>query len=358
MSRFLLVDIGAGTMDVLYCDDTAGLTYKAVVKSPVLAVAEVLRALPGDLLVEGVEMGGGSVAAALKERARQAAVVMTASAAATVHHDLQRVRAAGIRVIADDELPAVAAEGPWQRMTLGDLDPDRLRKIVTGFGVPFEFDVVGVCAQDHGVAPPGVSHLDYRHRLFREALAREPAPHSLLYPAGAVPETMNRLRALAQSARQLPTAEAYVMDSGMAAILGASLDAQARERDPILVLDVATSHTVGAAVEDSEIAGFFEYHTADITCERLDRLLVALADGRLNHRQVLSEGGHGAFIRRAVGFERVALILATGPRRGLVRSSRLPVVYGAPGGDNMMTGTVGLLEAIVRRKGLAPRDYI
>jgi hypothetical protein len=28
--------------------------------------------------------------------------------------------------------------------------------------------------------------------------------------------------------------------------------------------------------------------------------------------------------------------------------------YGAPLGDNMMTGTAGLLEAIRRRKGLAP----
>ncbi len=358
MSRFLMVDIGAGTMDVLYRDDDARLTYKAVVKSPVPAVAEALRALPGDLLVDGVEMGGGSVAAALKERARQAAVVMTASAAATVHHDRRRVEAAGIRVIADAELPVVAARGTWRRLTLGDLDPDRLRRIVTGFGVPFEFDIVGVCAQDHGVAPAGVSHLDYRHRLFREALERRPTPHGLLHPAADVPRTMNRLRALADSACRLPAAEAYVMDSGMAAILGASRDVQARGRDPILVLDVATSHTVGAALEGGEIAGFFEYHTADLTCERLDRLMVDLAEGRLRHGQVLAEGGHGAYTRRAVGFDRVALILATGPRRSLLRTSRLPVVWGAPGGDNMMTGTVGLLEAVGRRKGLPPRDHL
>jgi uncharacterized protein (DUF1786 family) len=148
------------------------------------------------------------------------------------------------------------------------------------------------------------------------------------------------------------------MDSGMAAILGASLDVQARGRDPILVLDVATSHTVGAALEGGEIAGFFEYHTADLTCERLDRLMVDLAEGRLRHGQVLAEGGHGAYTRRAVGFDRVALILATGPRRSLLRTSRLPVVWGAPGGDNMMTGTVGLLEAVGRRKGLPPREHL
>jgi uncharacterized protein (DUF1786 family) len=37
------------------------------------------------------------------------------------------------------------------------------------------------------------------------------------------------------------------MDSGMAAILGASMDVLAVEQKRILVLDIATSHTVGAA---------------------------------------------------------------------------------------------------------------
>lgn len=36
MSKFLMLDIGAGTMDVLYYDIDSGLHYKAVVKSPVM----------------------------------------------------------------------------------------------------------------------------------------------------------------------------------------------------------------------------------------------------------------------------------------------------------------------------------
>jgi hypothetical protein len=31
---------------------------------------------------------------------------------------------------------------------------------------------------------------------------------------------------------------------------------------------------------------------------------------------------------------------------------------GAPWGDNMMTGTVGLLEALRRRKGLSAMTYV
>ena len=59
MSRFLIVDIGAGTMDILYFDDLAPQHYKAVARSPILSLAEKAEAIPGRLLVTGCEMGGG-----------------------------------------------------------------------------------------------------------------------------------------------------------------------------------------------------------------------------------------------------------------------------------------------------------
>ena len=46
----------------------------------------------------------------------------------------------------------------------------------------------------------------------------------------------------------------------------------------------------------------------------------------------------------------------TKPR--LVEASRLPITFGAPWGDNMMTGTVGLLEALRRYKGLEAIVYL
>jgi uncharacterized protein (DUF1786 family) len=169
---------------------------------------------------------------------------------------------------------------------------------------------------------------------------------------------MNRLRSIAKSAAAISTEEIYVMDSGMAAILGGSMDIPARKRDPIVILDVATSHTVGAAMTGDEIAGFFEYHTHDITLKRLDDLIVALCEGNLEHRRVLAEGGHGAYLRKAVGFQNVDITIATGPKRRLVEPSKLKITFGAPWGDNMMTGTVGLLEALRRRKVLEPIDYL
>jgi len=127
------------------------------------------------------------------------------------------------------------------------------------------------------------------------------------------------------------------MDSGLAAILGASLDPRAREKNKVLVLDVATSHTVGATLEGGQVAGFFEYHTQDITVEKLDSLIRDLAEGNLVHEKILEEGGHGAYIRKAIGLRSVEIIVATGPKRRMVEKSRFPMVFGSPLGDNMMT---------------------
>jgi len=349
MSRFLLVDIGAGTMDILYYDETVQQPYKAVVRSPLLAVADRIQNSTGNLLLTGVEMGGGAIAGLLRRRTQGNDVVISVSAAATLNHDLEKVAAWGLQVVDDSTAEGLKSDDTYTHIRLADLDLDRLKTIISGFGVPFDFDYVGLCAQDHGAAPPGVSHLDYRHNLFTELLDEDPRPHVLLYERREVPETMNRLKSIAETAAAMPTRNVYVMDSGMAAILGASLDHSALGKERIVVLDVATSHTVGAALLAGEIAGFFEYHTSDVTPGRLASLVKDLADGRLRHREVLAEGGHGAYTRRALGYEDVEVIIATGPKRSTVATASLDLVWGAPMGDNMMTGTAGLLEAIRRR---------
>lgn len=354
MDRFLLIDIGAGTMDLLCIDRTADLHYKLVAKSPVVSLAETVDRCPGNLLITGVEMGGGRFSQSLKKRAQNARVVMTESASATVHHDLEKVRSFGIEIVDDATTEDYLQRKDFSTINAGDLDIGHLENLVTALGVFFEFDAVGVCAQDHGMPPDGVSHLDFRHHIFKAALDKNPLPEALLYRWDEVPAVFNRLNALAQTARRLPADAVYVMDSGMAAILGASLDSRARDKQHIVGIDVATSHTVCAALEHGRLAGFFEYHTNDMTPAHLESLVPALADGKINHAQILKAGGHGAYLRDAFGYHNVQIIIVTGPRRDLVRASKLPLVLGAPMGDNMMTGTAGLLEAICRRNGLEP----
>jgi uncharacterized protein (DUF1786 family) len=328
------------------------------VKSPVRYLAEKAAELSGNLLISGTEMGGGPITTVLKERAKMVEVVMSASAAASLHHNPARVRSWGIDIVEDTKIDDLRRQENYAHLVLGDLEVERLRGIVEGFGVSFRFDAVAICAQDHGVPPAGISHLDYRHNIFQSRLQEKPYPHILLYRKDEIPRAMNRLSSIAQTAGSIPTEEIYVMDSGMAAILGGSMDVLARNKKRVIILDVATSHTVAAALSGDEIAGFFEYHTSDITLDRLEDLLVELCDGKIEHGRILAEGGHGAYLRTTLGFQDVDVIIATGPKRRLVEPSKFPIAFGAPLGDNMMTGTVGLLEALRLRKGIEPISYI
>ncbi len=352
MAKYLLVDVGAGTQDILWFDDEISLHYKAVVKSPVRKVAEKAAALPqGEpLFVSGGEMGGGPITAVLRERAKKSKVWITEKASSTLHHDKSRVCDMGLEIVANDFVP----QGDCLQLKLADIDRDELAKVVSSFGVEFKFDVLAFCAQDHGVAPSGQSHLIYRYDTFTEQLRKEPYPHKLLFSHDEIDETWNRLRYMAASGKTLPADEVYVMDSGMAAILGATMDKSLKETKARAVLDVATSHTVGAIFDGDELAGYFEVHTKDLDVAQLDELLPALANGEITHEDVLASGGHGAWCRKSVGFENIKSVVATGPQRRRINSSKLPLFWGAPLGDNMMTGTAGLLEAVRRRKGLGP----
>ncbi len=357
MKNILAIDIGAGTMDIMCYVPEEKMHYKAVVKSPVRTMAADINATSGDLLVTGAEMGGGPVTDALRLRTRSATVMATSSAAATLHHHPSRVEAMGIRIVDDDRVEAMGRQPNYTRVELKDIDPVRIEQIVEGFGLPYEFDAVAVCAQDHGVAPPGVSHLDFRHQLFKERLDRAPYPHTLLYPADKLPPAFNRLKSIVAAAAQLPTRAVYVMDSGMAAILGAGQDLSVQDKQVVMVLDIATSHTVAAVLNQGELWSSFEYHTHDITLPRLEQLLRDLADGNLDHTRILAEGGHGAYLRKAPGFDKIEAIVATGPKRRLMTPSELPITWGAPWGDNMMTGCVGLMEAMVRARGQASPGF-
>jgi uncharacterized protein (DUF1786 family) len=348
MARWLMLDIGAGTLDLLVVDGEDGQSYKAVAKSPIRTVAEEIEATPGPLAVTGGEMGGGRITALLKERAATDKVVIAESAAATLHHDSERVAAWGLEIVSDADARLAAETKEMDHIHLADVQPQRIESIVTALGVPFEFQALAVCAQDHGVAPPGVSHLDYRHNLYAEALTRTPQPHTLLHRGEEVPESFNRLKTIAASAAKLPTEAVYVMDSGMAAITGAAQDRHAAEAG-CLVLDIATSHTVGASLRGEEVLGIFEYHTHDVTVAVLDDLLAGLAAGTLSHEAILAQGGHGAFIREALERYLDGPIIITGPKRRLARDSSFDLIWGAPWGDNMMTGTVGLYTALARR---------
>jgi len=166
--KILLIDVGAGTMDLLYFDTGPMIQYKAVVKSPVITVAEKLNKMDGNILITGVEMGGGSMSTILSEKTVKNEVIISRSASVTVNHDMEKVRSTGAIVVEDEEAERIRKSGKYNHIDISDLEQERINKIVEGMGVPFSFDVIGLCAQDHGVSEPGVSHLDYRHNIFKQ----------------------------------------------------------------------------------------------------------------------------------------------------------------------------------------------
>ena len=129
MSTYLLIDIGAGTMDVLFFDDETGQQYKAVVASPVIAVAKQIEATPGNLVLTGVEMGGGAVTRVLKERASTASVVIADTAAATLNHNMDKVASWGLQVVSGEVAQEYADDPRYAHIVLTDLLKKKMRMI-------------------------------------------------------------------------------------------------------------------------------------------------------------------------------------------------------------------------------------
>lgn len=355
MTRFLAIDVGAGTLDVMFLDTAAEDQFKFVAKSPSRILADRIRDCRSRrILITGRQMGGGPLTGAIKAKTPRCTVMMTPSAAETIHHRTERVEKLGIRVISPRtaRLEAKRSDTSWFKS--GDIHAEDIRAMLTFMGIEPVVDFLGIAVQDHGTPRGNISSLDFRHNIFKAIIDKDPKPTSFLFDPNSIPPSLRRMRAAVLDAKGIPSGKVYVMDTGMAAILGAASDPSARGKEAIIVLDIATSHTLGALILNGEIGGFFEYHTSAITPEILKTLITGLAEGGLSHERIVSEGGHGAYSRKAVGFDKVEAILATGPRRGiLTRVGIEGIILGAPFGDNMMTGPSGLILAMAEREGVA-----
>jgi uncharacterized protein (DUF1786 family) len=355
MARFLAIDVGASTLDAMVLDTDSGDCFKFVAKSPTRALAERITASRNRrILIAGRQMGGGPITEAIKIKARQGRVMMTRSAAETIHHRQERVKKLGVILVSPKEAEREAKKPNTSQFRTGDIVAGEILTMLESMGVEPGFDYFGICVQDHGTPGGDISSIDFRHHIFKAMIDRDPRPSAFLFEAERVPPYLRRMRAAAMDAREIPSKKIYLMDTGMAAILGASGEPSVRGKRSLIVLDIASSHTLGALLLDGEIGGLFEYHTKALTPEILRSLIIDLAEGRLSHERIVSEGGHGAYTRGALPFDAVEAILATGPKRRILGQTGIGgIILGAPFGDNMMTGTAGLILAIAGREGIS-----
>ena len=333
--KFLAIDVGMGTQDILLYDSERRIEncVKMILPSQTQIIAKRINAateLKEDIVLVGETMGGGPCKLAVKRHIKAGLrVLATEKAALTFNDDLNRVKDMGVDIISEgEEIDAI-------RIEMCDVDKSALEKALSLFELEVP-DKFAVAVQDHGYSPD-MSNRAYRFEYFREIMQKGGDLDSFAYK-GNIPERFTRMKAVE---RTLPGA--LLMDTGVAAIRGALLDESAKP--PCMVVNIGNGHTLAWIVEDKRPVSIFEHHTHYMTAPRLDEFIKRLCDGRIGFQEVFDSGGHGCYIREAIGFENIGSILVTGPNRHIMKNSELDVCFAAPFGDMMLTGCFGLMDA-------------
>ncbi len=355
--RILAVDVGTGTQDILYLDTRLSPenAYKLVLPAPTLIIQRRIheatrRRVP--ILLEGQMMGGGPSAWAAEAHVRSGQpVYATPDAARSFNDDLRIVELEmGVRLVEKNELGRLPAE--TERICLGDFDIEPMRRALQQFGVRLAPDVLALAAFDHGEAPPNVSDRQFRFDALDRQIRQVRHLTRFAFAARDVPESMTRLRTLAESGREVAE-QVVVMDSAPAAVLGALLDPGAAKAEAPLVANVGNFHVLcfrlrRTAEGEHDIEGLFEHHTGLVTQGDLERLVRALAEGALTNADVFEAQGHGALVyghRKVRLGSRASPLVVVGPRRSLMQGSAIRPYFAAPFGDMMLAGAFGLIRA-------------
>jgi uncharacterized protein (DUF1786 family) len=259
----------------------------------------------------------------------------------------------GIRVVSEDEVGTMPPG--IEHIRLCDFDFDSIAVAFNSFGVTLDqLEAVAVAVFDHGNAPVGVSDRKFRFDYLDQRIREKNRLSAFAYHSDHVPERMTRLQAVVKSAHGLDV-PLVVMDTAPAAVLGATLDPQVSTQEQVLVANVGNFHTLAFRLGPGGIEGLFEHHTGFVDLEKLDALLLSLADGTIHNEDVFNDEGHGALMYTPSVFplgKGDFDVVVTGPRRGLFDPSlknagkrRLRPYFPAPYGDMMITGCYGLLAA-------------
>jgi uncharacterized protein (DUF1786 family) len=351
--QILTIDVGTGTQDIFLYDSQLDMEngLKLVLPSPTMIVYRKLQAATRRLqpvLLTGVIMGGGPSQWAAQDHLRAGLpVYATPEAARSFNDDLSAVQEMGITVVSPDEAARLGDD--VLHLELGDFYFSSIVETLESFSVSLDrLAAVGVAVFDHGDSPPGYSDRQFRFDYLDQRIQEVNRLSTFAYPSQDVPAIMTRLGAVARSAKNLDV-PLVVMDTAPAAILGATFDPLVAARQRTLVTNVGNFHTLAFRLGPVGIEGIFEHHTGEIDLPRLENLLRRLADGSLTHAEVFGSQGHGALIYNP---EPLPLdgesfgVAVTGPRRNLMRPSKLHPHFAVPFGDMMIAGCFGLLAAM------------
>ncbi len=349
--NLLTVDIGTGTQDVFLYNSALDLEngYRLVMPSPTLMIQRRLHAATArraPVLLTGVLMGGGPSQWAARDHVRAGgALYATPSAARTFNDDLDWVqREMGVQLVSDDEARRLAPTAI--HIELKDFDFSLIAETFARFGLDLKPDALAVAVFDHGDAPPGYSDRQFRFDYLHARRQHANTLTAFAHRAEDIPPSMTRLRAVAASAQNVD-APLMVMDTAPAAILGATLDPRVAEHlaAGALVANIGNFHCLAFRLSANGIDGLFEHHTGEVTRDKLDGFIAALADSTLQHQTIFDDMGHGALVYEPTPMAAPHFLAVVGPRRSLLRGSRHAPYFAVPFGDMMLTGNFGLLCA-------------
>ncbi|MFC2044076.1 DUF1786 domain-containing protein [Chloroflexota bacterium] len=345
--RILAVDIGTGTQDILLFDSSRLLEncVHMIMPSPTTIVANRIyqaTARHNPILLIGGTMGGGPNKTALMQHtAVGLEAYATMEAALTFNDDLEIVKGMGVTIITPDEIPRLT---DLEVIELKDVDLVAIRRSLDAFGVDTRLDALAIAVQDHGFAP-NMSNRLFRFDHLRKILATERELLAFCYLEQEVPDYLSRMKSVVNSVGgDVPL---LLIDTGVAAILGALQDEELAQQDHLLVVNMGNSHTIAFHLLHGLIEGVFEHHTRFFSTATMDSLIRRLAQGTLTNKEVYDAGGHGALVIH--GYKQRPFVATVGPRQDAIAGSSFKIHRAVPHGDNMLTGCYGLVKACALR---------
>ena len=340
--RIFAIDVGTGTQDIMIYDTEKELenSIKLVLPSPHLYISQQIRETENDIYFTGEIMGGGKIKKSLLEHMEKGyKVVMEPICAKTIRDNIEQVKSLGIE-IADENKDYK----DYSKIKLGDINIKKLSEFLLGYDLDLDFDEIAIAVQDHGYNE-NMGDRDFRFEKIRQKVSHPISPLEFGFKED-MPEYFTRMQAVRRQIKdegieKLP----LVMDTKFASIAGMCYDEVASRLDSFIVIDIGNGHTTAASIENGKIQGVFEHHTSSLTGESLERYIKRLASGEITHEEVHEDFGHGAHVLNPI--TEIEKVIVSGPKRELIEKTNLDWHHAAPGGDVMMTGTIGLIKTIL-----------
>ena len=342
--RILAIDVGTGTQDIMIYDTEKELenSIKLVLPSPHLYISQQIRQIENDIYFTGEIMGGGKIKNTMLEHMDKGyEVVMNTTCAKTIRDNLEQVRSFGIKVDDDTE-----KYKDYAKIEMGDINITKLSEFLLGYDLEFDFDEIAIAVQDHGYNE-NMGDRDFRFEKIREKISEPISPLDFRFKDD-LPEYYTRMQAVKRLLEKEGIEKTpLLMDTKFASIAGMCFDEIAKELNSYIVIDIGNGHTTAASIENGKIQGVFEHHTSSLTGESLERYIRRLASGEITHEEVHEDFGHGAHVLNPIS--EIEKVIVSGPKRELIEKTNLDWHHAAPGGDVMMTGTVGLIKTALGR---------